>query len=534
MTKQKIYTILLLFIVSSLSYSQSFVKDGIYADGRLEVGATGQFTKYFGEFTDNNVGYGGGFITKYFIPSLPEISVGAKASYGYLVYDRRYKNRLGTDFYRQFPKEYFIDADKISYERETDITTVDFFINFNLFPRSQINYYLFVGYSVLSFQNEDIENSPLDPGGDRIHYRDFKDQDEFDFHLVGGMGIDFFLTRNVSLGAWASYRLLNTDMLDGYAQIPPNGSTTNNDGIAESGLKLSYYLFNDNDHDSDGLTNEQEAALGTNPYKSDTDGDGIADNLEINLYNSDPKLADSDGDGMTDGEEIANSSNPNKSDSDGDGISDYEELMLYNSNPNEIDSDKDGLTDIEEVQKGSNPMNGDTDGDGIPDLRDKCPSVFGIKLLDGCPQTEALVKEIQVRDTITIQSLPDTVIIVQEIERIKKGDTYKPKGIHFVTGSAEIRVESELILDDIAEWLKKNERISVEVQGHTDRVGSDAANMKLSKERAESVMFYLIKNGVSPTRLKAKGFGESMPLDTSGTEKGTAKNRRIEFKIIEN
>ena len=76
-------------------------------------------------------------------------------------------------------------------------------------------------------------------------------------------------------------------------------------------------------------------------------------------------------------------------------------------------------------------MNGDTDGDGIPDLRDKCPSVFGIKLLDGCPQTEALVKEIQVRDTIRVQSPPDTVIIVQEIERIKKGDTYKPKGIHF-------------------------------------------------------------------------------------------------------
>ena len=163
------------------------------------------------------------------------------------------------------------------------------------------------------------------------------------------------MTRNVSLGAFASYRLLNTDMLDGYAQIPPNGSSTNNDGIAESGLKLSYYLFNDNDHDSDGLTNEQEAALGTNPYKADTDGDGIDDNLEIELYNSDPKLADSDGDGMTDGEEIANSSNPNKSDTDGDGISDYEELMLYNSNPNEIDSDKDGLTDIEEVQKGFKP-----------------------------------------------------------------------------------------------------------------------------------------------------------------------------------
>jgi len=529
-----ILSLFLLIIVSLNSSSQSFVKEGIYADGRLEVGATGQFTKYFGEFTDNNIGYGGGFITKYFIPTFPELSVGAKASYGYLLYDRRYKNRFGTDFYRQFPKDYFIDADRMSYEKETDITTVDFFLNFNLFPRSQINYYLFVGYSVLSFQNEDIDNSPLDPGGDKIHYEDFKVQDGFDFHLVGGMGIDFFITKNVSLGAFASYRLLNTDMLDGYSQIPPDGTNTNTDGIAESGIKLSYYAFNDNDHDSDGLTNEQEAALGTNPYKADTDGDGIPDNLEVELYNTDPTKADSDGDGMTDGEEIANSSNPNKSDSDGDGISDYEELMLYNSNPNEVDSDKDGLTDIEEVQKGSNPMNGDTDGDGIPDLLDKCPTVFGIELLDGCPQTEALVKEVQTKDTVFVKSTPDTVIIVQEIERIKKGETYKPKGIHFVTGSAEIRVESELILDDIANWLKRNKNISVEVQGHTDRVGSETSNMQLSEERAESVMFYLIKRGISPTRLKSKGFGETKPLDISGSEKGTAKNRRIEFKIIEN
>ena len=106
------------------------------------------------------------------------------------------------------------------------------------------------------------------------------------------------------------------------------------------------------------------------------------------------------------------------------------------------------------------------------------------------------------------------------------------KGIHFLTGSAEIRVESELILDDIANWLEREKDIKIEIQGHTDQEGNEDVNMRLSIDRAEAVMFYLIKKGISPTRLQAKGFGESKPLDTSGTKKAMAKNRRIEFKII--
>lgn len=524
-----------LFLVLATNYanSQTFVKEGVYADGRLEVGASGFLTKYFGEFTDNKVGYAGGFVTKYYVPYVPELAVGARASTGYLKYDRRYKNRLGDDFFRQFPKSYFLDADTRAYERSTNITTVDLLLFVNIFPRSQVNYYLFGGFSILSFQNQDIQDSPLDPGGDRIHYPEFKDENEFDYHFLGGIGIDYFLYRDLSIGIHASYRLLNTDLLDGYAQIPPIGSTSNTDGIGEVGMKISYYLFGDNDPDNDGISTKEELILGTNPFNSDSDSDGISDDDEINLYKSDPLLLDTDGDGLTDAQEVANATNPNVVDSDMDGLTDYEEIMLYNSNPNLVDSDRDGMLDIDEIKAGSNPMNGDTDGDGIGDANDKCPKVFGIKLLNGCPQTEALVKEVRVRDTVIVKSKPDTVIIVQEIERIKKGDTYKPKGIHFVTGSAEIRVESELILDDIANWLETNKNIKIEVQGHTDQEGNDDVNQRLSVDRAEAVMFYLINKGISPTRLTSKGFGESKPLDNSGTKKAMAKNRRIEFKIIE-
>lgn len=525
---------IILFLVLTTHYttSQTFVKEGVYADGRLEVGASGYLTKYFGEFTDNNVGYAGGFVTKYYIPYVPEFAVGARASTGYLKYDRRYKNRLGDDFYRQFPKSYFLDADTRAYERRTNITTVDLLLFINIFPRSQINYYLFGGFSILSFQNQDIQESPLESGGDRIHYPEFKDENEFDYHFLGGMGIDYFLFRDLSIGIHASYRLLKTDLLDGYAQIPPNGSTSNTDGIGEVGMKVSYYLFGDNDPDNDGISTKEELKLGTNPFSSDSDGDGISDNDEIKLYKSDPLLLDTDGDGLTDAQEVANSSNPNNTDSDLDGLTDYEEVMLHNSNPNIADSDRDGLSDMDEIKAGSDPMKGDTDGDGIPDKEDKCPSVFGIKILHGCPQTEAFVKEVKLRDTVFVKSKPDTIIIVQEIEKIKRGDTYKPKGINFMTGSAEIRLESELILDDIYNWLEKEKNTKIEIQGHTDQEGNEEVNQRLSLDRAEAVMFYLIKKGISPTRLKAKGFGESQPLDNSGTKKAMAKNRRIEFKII--
>lgn len=530
-----INTLFLFLIIFTLrTYSQSFVKDGIYADGRLEIGLTGYITKYFGEFTDNKVGLAGGFFTKYYIPYVPEFAIGARASTGKLQYERRYKNRFGDDFFRQFPKSSFLDASERAYERYTKVTTVDFLLFINLFPRSQINYYLFGGYSVLSFQNQDIQESPLDRGGFKTNYPNFKDENEFDYHWVGGMGIDYFISRDISAGLFLSYRLLTTDLLDGFAQVLPDGTKSNTDGYGEFGLKLSYYFFSDDDPDGDGLTNEEEQKYGTNPYKYDTDGDGISDKDEIMLYKSNPLLIDSDGDGLSDAQEVANSSNPNNADSDGDGLLDYEEIMKLHSNPNEADSDRDGLTDKEEIQNGSDPMNGDTDGDGIKDKDDKCPTVFGIKLLNGCPQTEALVKEVHIQDTVFVKSKPDTVIIVQEIEKIKKGDTYKPKGINFVTGSAEISVESELILDDIVNWLESNPKIKVEIQGNTDQEGSKESNQKLSLDRAEAVMFYLIKQGISPTRLSAVGFGESKPIDNSGTPKAMAKNRRIEFKVVGN
>lgn len=527
-----IYTIFFLSF-SSFIYGQQFVKDGIYADGRLEIGGTAALTKYFGEFTDNNVGFAGGFFTRYLIPGVPEIGLGARLGHGSLLYDRRYKSKFGSDFYRQFPKRIFPDADARTYEKKTKITTFDFLLFVNMFPRSRVNYYLFFGYSALSFQNDDINVFRRVEFPGKEVYPDFKDEDEFDFHLVGGIGIDFFAFRDLSVGIYTNYRMLTTDLLDGYAQINDEGEPTNTDGIAELGFKLSYHLFSDDDPDNDGLDNDEERELGTNPYEADTDGDGLSDYDEVKVHKTDPFKRDTDSDGLTDREEIDLGTDAFSSDTDDDGLSDYEEVKVQETNPLLADSDRDGLKDLEEISIGSDPMNGDTDGDGIKDGEDECPNVFGLKILKGCPQTDPLVKEKVVRDTVYVEQEPDTVVIVQEIEKIKKGETYKPKGIHFKTGSAEIRVESELILDDIVNWLRSNSKIKVEIQGHTDSQGSEDYNLKLSKDRAESVKNYLVRKGIDTNRLTTEGYGESKLLDSSGSDKAMAKNRRIEFKIIE-
>ncbi len=104
--------------------------------------------------------------------------------------------------------------------------------------------------------------------------------------------------------------------------------------------------------------------------------------------------------------------------------------------------------------------------------------------------------------------------------------------IHFEIGKAVILPISYSILNAVAEVLRQNPNIKVRIEGHTDSIGSDVFNMKLSQARADSVMKYLISQGIDPTRLEAKGYGETLPIADNATPEGRAKNRRVEFTII--
>lgn len=127
----------------------------------------------------------------------------------------------------------------------------------------------------------------------------------------------------------------------------------------------------------------------------------------------------------------------------------------------------------------------------------------------------------------------------KEIERdlslvpIEVGSTVRLNNIFFETGSATLKSESYGELNRVVKFLNNNPTIKIELGGHTDNVGSDASNQKLSQQRVNSVMDYLLAQGVDAAKMLAKGYGESKPVDTNDTEEGRQNNRRVEFIILE-
>lgn len=103
------------------------------------------------------------------------------------------------------------------------------------------------------------------------------------------------------------------------------------------------------------------------------------------------------------------------------------------------------------------------------------------------------------------------------------------EGVNFDFDKATLRQEDVSELDKNVEALKAWGDVNIEVAGHTDSMGSDAYNMKLSQRRAEAVRNFLISRGVAADRLTAKGYGEAQPVADNATEEGRFKNRRVEL-----
>ena len=116
---------------------------------------------------------------------------------------------------------------------------------------------------------------------------------------------------------------------------------------------------------------------------------------------------------------------------------------------------------------------------------------------------------------------------------LKKNEIALRRQVSFATGSDEILPNSEPILLEVADVLLRNPSLElVEIQGHTDNVGNQALNMRLSEQRAEAVRTWLIEHGVEPARLMAKGYGPTRPLAPNITQHNRARNRRVQFRIV--
>jgi OOP family OmpA-OmpF porin len=344
----------------------------------------------------------------------------------------------------------------------------------------------------------------------------------------------------------------------GGSRFQADGEDSRTDGAFEGGAGLRFWL-------SDGFGLRLEArdvwirpgeddeqneiilagglAFAFGGRAPDTDGDGVSDPKD--RCPDTPRGAvvdeagcpkDSDGDGVPDGIDLcANTPSGTRvdasgcpKDSDGDGVFDGPDqcpdtprgaMVDAKGCPTDRDGDGvfDGIDTCADTPKGATvdakgcPK--DSDGDGVYDGIDRCPGTgAGLKVdRDGCP-IEVTEKETELLDTGTLR-LQD---------------------INFETGKADILPESFASLDVVGQVLSKWPELRIEVGGHTDSRGSTESNQKLSEARANSVLSYLTSKfpGLQAEQFSAKGYGESTPIASNATDLGRAKNRRVEFVVL--
>lgn len=161
----------------------------------------------------------------------------------------------------------------------------------------------------------------------------------------------------------------------------------------------------------------------------------------------------------------------------------------------------------------------DDDGDGVANKFDKCPNTpAGVKVDGaGCPLPE-MKNETKVIEKIMITE-EDKKVVAEAI-----------KNLEFDLGKAIIRPTSYASLDRVAALLV-DKNFSLKLAGHTDNTGSLQTNLRLSKERAESVKAYLVSKGANASRIEATGYGPSQPIATNATAEGRQQNRRVEFTL---
>lgn len=145
---------------------------------------------------------------------------------------------------------------------------------------------------------------------------------------------------------------------------------------------------------------------------------------------------------------------------------------------------------------------------------------------EGGGETDYATKSVLVKE-MKQEVEADASAMAAEIEKTGSVAVY---GINFETGKATLTPGSEKVLQEVLSLMKQQPDWRFEVQGHTDNVGSKAANQTLSDERARAVAAWLVRKGIDNARLTSKGYGDTQPVAPNTTEDGRAKNRRVELK----
>lgn len=229
-------------------------------------------------------------------------------------------------------------------------------------------------------------------------------------------------------------------------------------------------------------------------------------------------------------------------DRDGDGVMDTDDKCPDVAGTASLmgcpDRDGDGIADADDKcpdAAGTAKYQGcpvpDTDGDGINDEQDKCPSVAGTARYEGCPVPDTDGDGVNDEQDKCPTRAGDAsnggcpVIAKEVIEKVN----YAARNVFFATGSYKLLDKSNKSLDAVVDLLKADESLMIDIDGHTDSQGSEESNQVLSDNRAGAVKNYLVSKGISASRLKSTGYGETKPVADNNTAAGRAKNRRTEM-----
>ncbi|MBL8601555.1 MAG: OmpA family protein [Myxococcales bacterium] len=220
------------------------------------------------------------------------------------------------------------------------------------------------------------------------------------------------------------------------------------------------------------------------PDDPDTDGDGIVDSRDMCVVDPEDRDAYQDTDGCP------------EADNDADGV-----LDAVDNCRNEPE-DPDGFQDTDGC-----PDN-DNDQDTVADLQDQCPNEAGPVDNNGCPRQ------------------------FQHLQITQHGVRFR---VEFDFDSARLRPSAEATLNEVVEFLNQTQHreLRYEVGGHTSSEGSRRHNERLSAARATAVRTFLMNHGIEPSRLTARGYGPSQPIEPNTTTAGREANRRVELNEID-
>jgi outer membrane protein OmpA-like peptidoglycan-associated protein len=366
--------------------------------------------------------------------------------------------------------------------------------------------YLFAGAGLLWFDPKDENGRPL-PGNRRGEY------ERREINYLGELGLRFLITDNLSFNLSAGTQISPFDNWD------DSHEGISNDLMITVMGGLSFSFSSDKDSDGDGVPDSRDRCPGTPAGMSvdvsgcppDEDKDGVPDYLDQCLRTPYRVQVDEKGCPV---------------DSDKDGVADYLDLcpgtkagMMVDKSGCPVDKDMDGVPDDEDkcpdtpagIEVDENGCPYDDDLDGVPDYLDKCPQTPAGEKVDehGCS-------------------------VKGDIIRIEEGtkEIILSAGASFAFGSTKIIPAAYEELNKILIEMKQDPSSRWRIEGYTDNIGSDEANKRISRQRAEAVRDYFVSRGINNSRFEVVGFGKGNPIASNNTEEGRAKNRRVRIVRI--